>query len=209
MRTGEWPAGKILLRDTALALFAERGVDAVSVRDVASAAGVSPGLIVHHFGTKQALREAVDDHVTEVLEVLLRAAEEEFAGAGSAAEPSGDMAAGFAAHLLEHLPSGSPVVDYMRRMLMSGAAGTPLFRRWFDVTLAAVRRWTDAGFLREQPDPPVVAAFLLVNDLAVFLLRDQLAQVLGQDPMGPEGMRRWSAVVLSTYATGLLAVPDG
>ena len=64
-----------------MALFAERGVDAVSVRDVASAAGVSPGLVVHHFGTKQALREAVDDHVTEVLDVLLRAAEAE-RGAG-------------------------------------------------------------------------------------------------------------------------------
>ena len=128
------------------------------------------------------------------------------AQAGSGTEPSGDLAAGFTAHMFEHLPDGSPVVEYMARMLMSGAAGAPVFRRWFDVTLAAVRRWTDVGLLRDLSDPPVVAAFLLVNDLAVFLLRD-LTQVLDQDPMGPQGMRRWSAVVLSTYANGLLTLP--
>ncbi len=59
VRTAEWPAGKTLLRDTALRLFAERGPDAVSVREVAAEARVSPGLVVHHFGTKEQLLAAV------------------------------------------------------------------------------------------------------------------------------------------------------
>ncbi len=91
----EWPAGKTLLRDTALALFAARGPDAVSVRDVAAAAGVSPGLVVHHFGTKQALRQAVDDHVTAVFQALLDQMPSVL-DLDDGVEPDAAMAAGFA-----------------------------------------------------------------------------------------------------------------
>jgi AcrR family transcriptional regulator len=40
-------------------LFAERGILAVSVRDVAKAAGVTHGLIHHYFGTKEQLTQEV------------------------------------------------------------------------------------------------------------------------------------------------------
>ena len=49
---------KARIRDRALLLFAERGPDRVTVRDVAVAADVSPGLVMHHFGSKAGLREA-------------------------------------------------------------------------------------------------------------------------------------------------------
>jgi len=39
-------------------LFAEQGISAVSVRDVASEAGVTHGLIHHYFGTKEQLAAA-------------------------------------------------------------------------------------------------------------------------------------------------------
>ena len=48
------------IRHAALDLFAERGVDGTPMRAVAARAGVTVGLIVHHFGTKEALREAVE-----------------------------------------------------------------------------------------------------------------------------------------------------
>src|SRR4051812_12402554 len=51
------------IRNAALELFAARGVSATSIRDVAQAAGVSAGLVQHHFGTKDGLREAVDQFV--------------------------------------------------------------------------------------------------------------------------------------------------
>ena len=41
----------------------KRGLAATSIRDVASAPGVSPGLVQHHFATKDKLREAVDEYV--------------------------------------------------------------------------------------------------------------------------------------------------
>jgi AcrR family transcriptional regulator len=40
-------------------LFAERGIDAVSTREIAGAAGVAHGLVRHHFGSKAGIWQAV------------------------------------------------------------------------------------------------------------------------------------------------------
>lgn len=54
---------KAVIRDEAIRLFAARGTQTVSLRQVSAAAGVSPGLVTHHFGARAGLREAVDAHV--------------------------------------------------------------------------------------------------------------------------------------------------
>ena len=50
---------KIALQDAAEQLFAQHGFDAVSVRAVASEAGVDPALLHYYFGTKRELFDAV------------------------------------------------------------------------------------------------------------------------------------------------------
>jgi len=50
------------IRDAAIDCFAEAGFD-TGFRTIAARAGVSPGLITHHFGSKAALRAACDDEV--------------------------------------------------------------------------------------------------------------------------------------------------
>jgi AcrR family transcriptional regulator len=45
--------------DAAERLFAEQGVEAVSIRAVNTAAGLAPAAVHYHFGTKEALLEAV------------------------------------------------------------------------------------------------------------------------------------------------------
>ena len=47
------------LLDLALALFAERGIENVSIKDLATEAHVAQGLIYHYFESKDALLEAV------------------------------------------------------------------------------------------------------------------------------------------------------
>ena len=54
-------------RDEALRLFSKHGADAVTVRHIMAAAGVSPALAIRHYGSKDGLREAVDDHVARSL----------------------------------------------------------------------------------------------------------------------------------------------
>src|SRR5262249_56912118 len=53
-------------------LFAARGVKSVSVRQVAAAAHVNPGLVYRYIGTKDDLVRAVLSHFAEELEEALR-----------------------------------------------------------------------------------------------------------------------------------------
>lgn len=52
-------AGRELLISAALEVFAEEGVEGVSIRAVNRAAGLGPASVHYHFGTKEALVEAV------------------------------------------------------------------------------------------------------------------------------------------------------
>ncbi len=50
---------RIQLIDTALALFAEHGIEATRVSDIAQTAGVAQGLLYHYFPSKDALLAAI------------------------------------------------------------------------------------------------------------------------------------------------------
>ena len=52
------PVTALAIRRAAARSFAERGYDGVTVREIASAAGVDTALVHHYFGTKRALFEA-------------------------------------------------------------------------------------------------------------------------------------------------------
>jgi AcrR family transcriptional regulator len=58
---------RVALQDAAEQLFAQHGFDAVSVRAVASKAGVDPALLHYYFGTKRELFDAVLVRRLEVL----------------------------------------------------------------------------------------------------------------------------------------------
>ena len=195
-----------MIRDEALRLFAGRGPDAVTVRQIAAAAGVSPGLVVHHFGSKDGLQKAVDAHVLALFTAMLG----ELTGdsAGDLYEPG--TAGSLAEAVVRHLPPGSPVPAYLRRLLLDGGdAGRALFRRLYQASTAALDALAAAGMAARGQDPAVRAAILLSNDLAVLLLREHLADVTGTDPLSADGMARWGSEMLAIYAAGLLASPPG
>ena len=64
------------------------------------------------------------------------------------------------------------------------------------------------AFASPSSDAEVRAAFLFVNDLGVVLLRDQVHQVLGMDPLARSGMERWTAQVLDVYSRGVLTIGE-
>jgi TetR/AcrR family transcriptional regulator, regulator of cefoperazone and chloramphenicol sensitivity len=204
MRSGSGDlTARAVIRDEAMRLFAERGPDAVTIREIASAASVSPALVVHHFGSKARLRQVVDERVAQTLDGLI----DDLAESGLA---TGSPAASFTDLLLRRLPPGSPVPAYVRRLLLAGdRAGIELFRRWHESSLRLLTDLSERGAVRPSPDPPVRAAFLLANDLAVLLLRDQLAAVMGEDPLSPDGLARWAREVVSVYAGGSFISQEG
>ncbi len=71
------PPRERLLQE-AMRLFGERGVDAVSTREICAAAGVNPGAIHYHFGDKDGL-------YSEVLRQPVRLLEQQLAGFDDAA----------------------------------------------------------------------------------------------------------------------------
>jgi AcrR family transcriptional regulator len=173
----------------------------VTIRQIAAAADVSPALVVHHYGSKQGLRDAVDAHVTGLFDSMLTSVTEDPA---QLTDGGPQAMAGFAELMRTHLPEDSAVPAYLRRLLLSGdAAGRQLFRRVFDISAAMIDELIAAGVMRRTADPAVRAAFLLVNDLAVVVLRDHLADVLGVDPLSEDGFRRWATDVLSAYTEGV------
>ncbi len=59
------PQGNLALLRAAQSSFARYGFEGVSLRGIAAAAGVDPGLATHYFGTKQAMWEAVIERLAE------------------------------------------------------------------------------------------------------------------------------------------------
>ncbi|MGW5441532.1 TetR/AcrR family transcriptional regulator [Nocardia asteroides] len=188
------------IRDEALRLFAERGPDAVTVREIAAAAAVSPALIMRHYGTKEALRAVVDEHVAALFEQMLCRATDR-------ADPF--ASASFAELVSVALPPDSPIPAYLGHMLLSGGEpGTALFRRLYTAATDTLTALRSAGHADKGADPAMRAAFLLANDLAVLMLRTHLTDVLGVDPLSADGLGRWAAEVLTVYRCGLGGTPN-
>lgn len=193
------------IRDEALRLFAERGPDAVTMRDIAAAANVSPALLVRHYGSKDGLIEAVDNHVLGSLEAVLtqvirQSGENSLQSAGV---PT--MLDAFAVYL----PPQSAIPDYLGRSLIANSAvGTTLFARLYEISKDALGAMVASGTASAGGDPAVRAAFLMVNDLAVLMLRRHLREVLGVDPLTTAGTERWATEVFSIYRDGLIESSD-
>lgn len=188
------------IRDEALRLIAERGPDAVTLRDIATAAGVSPALLIRHYGSKDGLIEVVDSHVVATFEALLTRMTEQTAAVGLEPTAVPSLLDGLATYL----PPDSAIPAYLSRLLITGGrAGSALFDRLFRLSRATLDAMVAAGTASPGADAEVRAAFLLVNDLAVLTLRPRLTEVLGMDPLSDAGMRRWAGEVFAIYRDGL------
>lgn len=181
-------------------LFAERGAAAVTIREIAAAAGVSPGLVMHHYGSKDGLKDAADRHAAAFFEEVLG----DFA---RLIEEGRDTS--LTRMLAARLDSEPVMIDYIRRMLMDGGeTADALFAKLYDASAAGMRSLAATGLMRQVPDERILTAFLLANDLALLLLRRQLTSVTGLDPLSPEGLARWTETIMTVCMEGLLAAPE-
>jgi AcrR family transcriptional regulator len=190
-----------VIREVAMGLFADRGAAGVTVREIAAAAGVSAGLVMHHYGSKDALKDAVDRRAVAFFEEMLG----EFARIGE--EGGGASLAELFAARMEDEPV---MVGYVRRLLLDGGeAADALFVKLFDATVAGMRSLVEAGVIRPAADERIRTAFLLANDLSLVLLGRQIALVTGTDPLTREGLVPWTAAVMDVYTGGIFAAPAG
>lgn len=149
------------IRDAALAQIGEHGF-AVSIRAIAQAADVSPGLVIHHFGSKAGLVQACDDYVAE-----------EIRTGKSETLRSHDPATWFAA--MAEIESYAPVMAYLVRSLQSGSAlSSALWRRMIDNAAEYLDDGVRAGTLKPSRDPGARARYLAITGGGAFLLYLQL-----------------------------------
>lgn len=189
------------IRMAAMELFAVRGYAEVTVRQIASAAGVSAALVIHHYGSKENLRAVLEERVAAFVESML---------AELAKAPTEGGSASVAELFADRLEREPALAGYLRRLLCdAGPAGVALFGRLYQATRAGMQAMEQAGVVRPSRDEQVRNAFLLSNDLAMLLLRPHISQVVGMDPLARDGLVRWSAEVFDVYTGGVFRpAPD-
>lgn len=171
--------GKTRLIKVAMALFAEKGFDGVTVRDISTAAEVSVGLINHHFGSKEGLREAVDRYfIAQFEEVLF----EQPASFGASANIDVDsLTDRTEAWIARHIDDWDLTKAYMRRALLEGSDwGAGLFERFYHVQRTAMDRMDAEGLVRADVDKLWLPLLIVYMELGTLLLEPLVERVLGK-----------------------------
>jgi AcrR family transcriptional regulator len=184
------------IRNAALEGFARDGVAATSIRDVAKAAGVSPGLVQHHFSTKAALAEAVNDHVASIAV----AAFEDVPVASSAADASEELGRRVAALIHDH-------PDALLYVARATTEGDPGALNLFDIFVSiAERQWEQLardGLLRADTDWQWIALNTVVFNLGPLLFQAALDRHLPDSFFSPEGLERWQTAGTKLFRHGV------
>lgn len=180
--------------NAAIQEFAEHGFTKTTIRAIASTAGVSPGLVIHHFGSKLSLRTACDDHVFEAI-TDTKARNVEYAY--------------FAVQAMFEDPTMTTNLSYLMKSLLDPSEHG---QRYFDHYIDLVESYIAHGFagytFRQSDDPRGQAATIATLALAPSLLEHRLQASLGtNDTAGT--MTRLAPHLLDLYLNGTLAtIPD-
>lgn len=175
----ELSKGKERLVKVAMQLFAEKGFDGVTVRDISAAADVSVGLINHHFGSKDGLREAVDRYFLSQFEETIL---DNPLDSKAAEERGTDAVVEWTEQWIDrHIGEWSISTAYMRRALLEGSDwGANLFERYYQVTRTIVDRMDAEGRLRPDVDRLWLPLLLMYMELGTLLLEPFVEKVLGR-----------------------------
>lgn len=183
------PATAERIRDAAIATFAAHGFAKSTVRAIAAAADVSPGLVIHHFGSKERLRAACDDHVFEVLTRTKR----EYV----ARSP----------FLVAEMFRDEPTRAYAEYLLASLLDPSGPGQRFFDHYVEVVERAIAEGFegyvFRPADDRRAQATAVAMLGLAPMLLEPRIRGSLGTDDL-PASIARLAPSLYDLYLHGLI-----
>ena len=189
------------IRQAALESFAAHGTSATTLRAVAAAAGVSLGLVQHHFGTKAGLIAAVDEHVLAVVVTAMTQPIE---------NPSADSVAEVSSRMFALFANQPHFTGYVGRALLDGS---PLGSKIFDTLLGSgLTRWhqrVERGETRPDLDVTWAAMNSLVLAMGTISLRAHIDRHLSEPLTTPAQLQRWLAAADSLLREGLFRRPDG
>ena len=144
---------KARIRDAAIAMIGRTGFARTTVRAIAAEVGVSPALLLHHFGSKDGLRDACDDHVLATYRQRVD-------------EIAADDSAETVISMIDRSPELSALNSYVRRALTDGGA---FARRMFDTLVAETKLYLErsvaSGRIRPTDDEDGRAQLIVITSL--------------------------------------------
>jgi TetR/AcrR family transcriptional regulator, regulator of cefoperazone and chloramphenicol sensitivity len=168
-RSPEDLTARARIRDAALIQFAEHGTRGATIKGIAEQAGVSPGLVQHHFGTKDNLRQACDAAVIEVLRRQTTRA----VASGEITKPD------FIAALYDASP---PLLRYLARAAVEGG---PTAAAVLDELASGAEEFLSNNWPERFPpgsrQARDAAAVMCAMHTGVIMLHDHLARQMGAD----------------------------
>jgi AcrR family transcriptional regulator len=184
------------IRQAALKSFATKGAAGTSLRSVAADAGVSLGLVQHHFETKAGLIKAVDEYVMSVVIAVVA----QPVAVPHAKDSIADMGSRVTTLLLEH----PDVVDYFGRALIDGSQlGNTV---WDTLSAFGTARWTarkENGEARDDIDVTWASLNSLVLAVGTLIVRGHIERQIPGAFTAPEQLDRWQQSVNSLLREGL------
>lgn len=197
-----WPAvddpdrtARARIRDAAIARFARDGIAATSLKAIAEDVGVSPPLVIHHFGSKEGLRVACDQHVAAAIRDQKRAA----LAAGNALDPL---------EALRRSRQGPPLLQYLARTLADGSPGVAaLIDDMVEDAVGYVAEAVDNGALTASEFPRERVVVLMMWNLGALVLHEHIERLLGVDIVDdpPERLLAWILPACEILARGVLS----
>jgi AcrR family transcriptional regulator len=162
MRSADDLTAVARIRDAAIDQVGKHGFS-VGLRAIAQAAGVSAGLVIHHFGSKEGLLKACDDYIAEEI----RQAKSE--SLTTAADPASWLKA------MAEIDSYAPMTAYLVRSMQSGSDLAKAFwQQMVDNAEQYLEEGVRAGTLKPSRDPRARAKFLGINNGGGLLLYLQM-----------------------------------
>lgn len=188
--------------DAALNLFAEHGYRGTTVRQIATRADVSPALVIHHFGSKEGLRAAVNEDVATTIKELI---EQYPLSDAPLKDQFIEPEESFRALFIDRPELGG----YLRRLLYDGDdAGVELFRRFVQLSRQLSSTYENRGLMRVAPDPEMRDIQLIFLEIAVVLFQPLLDRYFGKSALSEEIHVRWLQSEFDLFTRGLFVVVD-
>lgn len=193
------------IRQAALHSFARIGTGATTMRGVAAAAGVSLGLVQHHFATKAGLIAAVDEFVLELVVSSM---------ARPLPEPPVDSVAEIGGRVTAIMGEYPEVAAYLSRAMVDGSdVGVRLFDALIGVGVPRWQQRIDRGEVRPDVDVTWAAINGIVLALGAISLRTHVDRHLPAPLTDPVQLERWQRAVDTLLRDGLFVPrsqrPDG
>lgn len=190
--------GRERLIRQAFILFADKGFDSVTVRDIATASKVSVGLINHHFGSKEGLREAVD-------EFFMAQFEDAITGASPQELNSVEDHAVIIDQWIErHEQDWPTIVAYFRRALLEESEwGFTVFERFYGFVQSSVSRMDADGKVAPDTDQLWLPFLMMYLELGTMVFDPYIKRVIGKSGYDRELWRRRHRAYMTLIRRGV------